>query len=85
MKKHSDCKNFTSIDVFKGYCRRIKDFVLIDAPTCPAFMEAPKCRNCRHFCSADEDEIGLCKGMSREYWAYGEMNAKTCEGYSVKQ
>lgn len=84
MKKHSDCKNFTAFDVFKGYCRKAQDFVLIDAPICPNFVEAPKCRNCSHFNNPNEEEIGSCTGVGKEFWAYGDMNAKTCEGYRMK-
>jgi 4-hydroxyphenylacetate decarboxylase small subunit len=83
MSKHNDCKNFTDLDVFKGYCRKIDALVLIDVPTCKNFAEKPKCRNCTHFSNPDEFEIGSCVGLSKEYWSYGEMNAKTCEGYSA--
>ena len=84
MAKHSDCKNFTQLDVFKGICRKAGGFVLIDTPICEAFSEAAKCRNCANFCNPNEDEVGLCKGIGKEYWAYGDMNAKTCEGYKGK-
>jgi 4-hydroxyphenylacetate decarboxylase small subunit len=84
MSKHNDCKNFTDFDVFKGYCRKIDGLVLIDTPTCKNFVEKPKCRNCANFIKPNEFEIGTCVGLDKEFWAYGDMNAKTCEGYSAK-
>lgn len=34
--KHSDCKNFTPLDAFKGLCRANGGMVMIDSDTCPA-------------------------------------------------
>ena len=48
--KHSDCKNFTPLDAFKGICRANGGMVMIDSDTCHKFAQAPKCRNCIHFC-----------------------------------
>ena len=61
--KHSDCKNFTPLDAFKGLCRANGGMVMIDSDTCPQFAAAPKCRNCVHFCEPNEEEIGICKGL----------------------
>ena len=83
--KHSDCKNFTPVDAFKGLCRANGGMVMIDSDTCPQFAAAPKCRNCVHFCDPNEEEIGICKGLEKEYWAYADLNAKTCEGYQAKE
>lgn len=82
--KHSDCKNFTPFDAFKGICRKSGGFVMIDTDTCAAFGAAPKCRNCAHFCEPNEEEIGTCTGLDKEFWAYGDMSAKTCEGYQAR-
>lgn len=82
--KHSDCKNFTPFDAFKGICRKSGGFVMIDTDTCAAFCAAPKCRNCAHFCEPNEEEIGTCTGLDKEFWAYGDMSAKTCEGYQAR-
>lgn len=79
--KHNDCKYFNPIDVFKGICRKTGTAVFIDTPPCPAFLEAQKCRNCSHFTNPNSEEIGTCTGLTKEFWAYGDMNAKTCEGY----
>ena len=84
MSKHSDCKNFVQFDVFKGFCRKNGGFVLIDTDICPAFAEKAKCRNCSHFCGVNEEGIGMWKGLESEYWAYEDMDAKTCEGYETK-
>ncbi len=83
MNKHSDCKNFTSFDVFKGFCRRTNGLVLIDTPICNAFTETAKCRNCAMFTEPNTEEIGTCTGLKKAFWAYGDMNAKTCEGYAT--
>lgn len=79
--KHNDCRHFTPVDVFKGICRKTGGMVIIDTPVCSAFLEAPKCRSCIHFREPDKEEIGICGGLEKEFWAYGDMNAKTCEGY----
>ena len=39
--KHSDCKNFTPLDAFKGLCRANGGMVMIDSDTCPQFAAAP--------------------------------------------
>ena len=84
MCNHSDCINFTQFDVFKGYCRKANGFVLIDTEICPAFEAKAKCKNCKNFCDANDEGIGTCKGLTKEFWAYAEMDAKTCEGYCAK-
>ena len=38
--KHSDCKNFTPLDAFKGLCRANGGMVMIDSDTCPQFAAA---------------------------------------------
>jgi 4-hydroxyphenylacetate decarboxylase small subunit len=84
MNNHSDCKNCIPFDVFKGFCKKNNRLVLIDSPVCENFSGAAKCRNCACFANPNSDEIGTCKGLAKEYWAYGDMYAKTCEGYSIK-
>ena len=64
------------LDAFKGLCRANGGMVMIDSDTCPQFAAAPKCRNCVHFCEPNEEEIGICKGLEKEYWAYADLNAK---------
>lgn len=83
--KHNDCRHFVPIDVFKGCCRKTGAEVYIDTSVCAGFLETPKCRNCMSFCEPDKEEMGLCKGLETEYWAYGDMNARTCEGYQKKE
>lgn len=79
--KHNDCLNFSPIDVAKGICRVTNTIIFIDSEPCTNFKELPKCKNCVNFINANKDNIGTCTGLNKEAWAYGDLNAVTCEGY----
>lgn len=83
--KHNDCLNFSSIDATKGICRLTKALINIEGDICGKFHLAPKCNNCEHFHNEDEKGIGICKGLSKEDWVYGSLNAITCTGHKFKK
>ena len=83
--KHSDCANFSPIDVAKGICRLSNEMVLIDTPVCKSFKEVSKCKNCSSFKDPNKDNIGTCVGLKKQSWTYGELNAVTCEGYKINK
>ncbi|NMB90271.1 MAG: 4-hydroxyphenylacetate decarboxylase small subunit [Chloroflexi bacterium] len=78
--QHSDCRNFCSMDVAKGICRRTQDVVLIDAEACSSYAQLPKCKFCANF-AAGEEGLGTCLAEANQPWAYPEMIAVTCEMY----
>jgi len=82
--KHSDCKNFTAVDVVKGFCRLKNELVFIDTPVCKKFEELPKCKNCANFLDPDDKGVGTCKCSKKGFWAYEDNIAVTCEGYQAK-
>ncbi len=75
---HNDCRNFCSMDVAKGICRRTGDTILMDAEACEAYQQLPKCKFCANF-AAGEDNMGTCNAEATHPWAYPEMIAVTCE------
>lgn len=75
---HNDCRNFCSMDVAKGICRRSQEMVLIDSQACPCFVQLAKCKVCANYSATDEN-TGVCKAEKDEPWAYPEMIAVTCE------
>jgi len=75
---HADCRNYCTMDVAKGICRRTGNTVLIDDNACSCFQALPKCKFCAHYSATDEN-IGVCKAEAGEPWAYPEMIATTCE------
>lgn len=80
--KHVDCWNYQPIDVVKGVCLRTEEIIEWHGDTCPAFEAKPKCESCSHFSEPDEDNIGICQGLSdKSYWTLGARPATTCEGY----
>ncbi|WP_242847897.1 4-hydroxyphenylacetate decarboxylase small subunit [Inediibacterium massiliense] len=83
--RHNDCINFSPIDAAKGICRLANTMINIDGNVCNAFKEAPKCRNCHHFKDPDEDEIGICKGLDKEDWTFGDLHAMTCTKHIFKK
>lgn len=83
--KHDDCLNFCSIDATKGICRLTKQLLEIDTEVCSQFALAPKCNSCTHFQDADEKGIGVCKGLTKEDWVYGSLNAVTCPAHEFSQ
>ena len=61
---HADCRNFTPIDVAKGICHANNDsIILIDSETCPMFTPIAKCKCCKCFIEADENNIGGCRSL----------------------
>ncbi len=76
--QHNDCRNFCSVDVAKGLCRRTQELVLIDAEACDHYERLPKCKFCANY-AANGDHIGVCRAEKGEPWAYPEMIAVTCE------
>lgn len=82
--KHSDCTNFSPIDVAKGICRLCNELIFIDTDTCGSFDRLPKCNNCSNFKEPNTDDIGTCEGFKKTYWTHGELNAMSCEGYCIK-
>lgn len=82
--KHIDCLYFCSIDASKGICRVTKQFINIDTDVCDRMALAPKCNNCKQFHDEDEQGIGICKGLSKEDWVYGSLNAGTCAAHEFK-
>lgn len=81
--KHNDCRNFATVDVSKGICRRTGQLVALDTNTCSCLDLLPKCANCANF-TATGDGMGECAAESHRPWAYGEMVAVTCEMYKAK-
>ena len=82
--KHNDCLYFCSIDASKGICRVTKQFINIDSEVCPRLALAPKCNNCANFHDADEQDMGICRGLAKDDWVYGSLNAGTCTGHEFK-
>jgi len=84
LRKHNDCRNFVTVDVSKGICRRTGDLILIDTNTCEHFTELPKCKNCAAFAAGNEENIGICQAEKTEHWTYPELMAVTCAWYTHK-
>jgi 4-hydroxyphenylacetate decarboxylase small subunit len=82
--KHNDCLNFSPVDASKGICRITGSMINIDSEVCSKFDLAPKCRNCEYFKKPDKDEIGICLGLNKEDWTFGDLNAITCKGHKFK-
>ena len=61
-----------------------KEFINIDSDVCARLVVAPKCNNCENFHDADEQGIGICKGLAKEDWVYGSLNAGTCAAHEFK-
>lgn len=81
IKKHNECENFAPVDVVKGICRLSNNIVPINSEVCAKFEAIPKCKDCTFFKNPDKDGIGLCTGLTKEYWTAGNYNAGLCEGY----
>ena len=80
--QHNDCRNFCSMDVAKGICRRTQETVLIDSTACPCFVTLPKCKFCANYAASDES-TGVCTAEAGQPWAYPEMIAVTCEMFKA--
>ena len=83
--KHNDCLNFCNIDAAKGICRLTKNFIAIDGDVCEKFDLAPKCNNCENYHDENEQGIGVCKGLQKEDWVYGNLNAITCKAHKFNK
>jgi len=79
--KHFDCKYYLNIDVFKGICKRDKNFINADDPACEEYKNGQKCKHCSNF-SLTHADMGTCMN---KYVAYPEMNAVTCNGFKLSQ
>lgn len=77
--QHKDCRNFCSMDVAKGICRRMDEKVMIDGEACSEYVQLPKCKFCANYASSEDDGIGACNAEAGRPWAYPEMIAVTCE------
>ncbi len=75
--KHYDCKYYLNSDVFKGMCKRDKNFINADDAACEHFIHAQKCKYCSNF-SLTSADLGTCMN---KYDAYPEMNAVTCNDF----
>lgn len=82
--KHNDCRNFVTVDVSKGLCRRTGNLIMVDTATCEHFNELPKCKNCAAFACGESEGIGTCKAEKHQPWTYPELTAVTCEMYAHK-
>ena len=79
--QHNDGRNFCSMDVVKGICRRTGDTVLIDSEACDSYVQLPKCKFCASFTASEQEGIGTCNAEASRPWAYPEMIAVTCEWF----
>lgn len=77
---HGDCRNYVQMDVAKGICRRTNDVVLINAPSCEAYEQLPKCKFCSQYAGSGEG-MGTCTADKDQPWAYPEMIAVTCKTF----
>ncbi len=75
--KHQDCENYTTIDVFKGLCRRDKEMKMADGVVCDNFMAVKKCKFCKQYTSKKEF-LGMCMGKTM---VYPDLLAKTCHEF----
>ena len=72
-------------DVAKGICHANNDsIILIDSETCPMFTPIAKCKCCKCFIEADENNIGICDGFKKKDWTYGDLKAVYCEQFTSK-
>jgi 4-hydroxyphenylacetate decarboxylase small subunit len=82
--KHDDCMNFATVDAAKGICRKTNQLIFTDTDVCENLQLMPKCKNCINFKNADKESIGVCHGLEKQDWSYGELAALNCEGYNPK-
>lgn len=78
--KHYDCKYYLGTDVFKGLCKRDKNNLNTDDPSCDFFEKAQKCKHCSNF-SPTANDLGTCMD---KYDAYPEMAAVTCDDFKER-
>ena len=74
---HQDCENYTTIDVFKGLCRRDKEMKMADEVVCDDFIPVKQCRFCKHYTTGKEF-LGMCMGKTM---VYPDLLAKKCNDF----
>jgi len=74
IKNHHDCENYTTIDVFKGLCRRDHEMKIADEQACENFNPVKKCKFCKHY-TTEKEFLGICMGKTM---VYPDLLAKTC-------
>ena len=77
INNHHDCENYTSIDVFKGLCRRDKEIKMADEAVCDNYIPVKKCGFCNHYTTGKEF-LGICMGKTM---VYPDLLAKTCNDF----
>jgi 4-hydroxyphenylacetate decarboxylase small subunit len=83
--QHNDCRNFCSVDVAKGICRRTGEMVAIDDAACTECVPLPKCKFCGCYSPGIQSGLGACLAEAGQPWAYPEMIAVTCELFEWKK
>ncbi|MCD8359821.1 MAG: 4-hydroxyphenylacetate decarboxylase small subunit [Acidaminococcaceae bacterium] len=48
------------------------------------FDPIAKCKCCKCFVEADENNIGICDGFKKKDWTYGDLKAVYCEQFTRK-
>ena len=48
------------------------------------FTPIAKCKCCKCFIEADENNIGICDGFKKKDWTYGDLKAVYCEQFTSK-
>lgn len=76
----SDCKAYSAMDCFKGYCGG-GEIVFADADSrqCQEYRRARKCKFCVLY-SATDEFLGQCMGVS----VYADRLAWNCENFTPK-
>ena len=84
-KIYRNSLNFVPVDVAKGIDRTTGKMVNADDID-PNYERKPKCRYCTHFTLNKENELlGKCTMMGKDYLAYPDMVAITCKGYKERK
>ena len=76
-RNHQDCENYTTIDVFKGLCRRDKKMIMADKVVWDNFVPVKKCKFCKQY-TTEKEFLGMCKG---KIMVYPDLLAKTCDNF----
>jgi len=76
-RNHQDCENYTTVDVFKGLCRRDKKMKIADDVVCDNFTPVKKCKFCKQY-SSEKEFLGMCMDKTM---VYPDLLAKTCQDF----